>query len=445
MKSLRLHFFVLVFGLLSQNANANVVGTDMQNFNATTNGLDFVTVQSSETLKPGIVNLGLFFNYAVNTLPYFENTPQGRLNFNDTELGADMNIGVGLMRNWDIGFSFPQMLNQSVSDQTGARGEFTQTGATEIRANSKYRVFGDDSGGIALIGSVNYNEIQDNPWVGRGAGPTFNAEVAADTTSGALAYGVNAGYRFRNPGTRIPNSRVAPLKDQLIASAALSYYVASLDTKFIGELFGSLPAQNSTSDSDRSLSSLELLGGIKHDFTENLAFHAGLSTGILRGVASPDWRVYTGINYTFGPLWGANDLTDPPTPPDRHLVQIIPPKPLPHPPTERFRTQHILFEFDSDRMILNFHDALAELATHLKQGFRELVVEGHTDSIGKASYNQKLSLKRATAIKSYMVSKFGIPDAKIRTIGYGATHPIADNGNYQGRQQNRRVEFEILR
>lgn len=62
--------------VVSVSAHANVVGTDMQNFNTITSGLDFVTVESSETLRPGVVNLGLFFNYAVNTLPYFQTSPQ---------------------------------------------------------------------------------------------------------------------------------------------------------------------------------------------------------------------------------------------------------------------------------------------------------------------------------------------------------------------------------
>jgi outer membrane protein OmpA-like peptidoglycan-associated protein len=412
---------------LSPAARANVVGSDMQNFNATTSGLDFVTVQSSETLKPGIVNLGLFFNYAVNTLPYFEATStQSKTNFNDTVLGADLNAGLGLTRNWDMGISFPQILNQTVQDQNGARGEFSQTGSTEVRLNTKYRFYGDDSGGIAGIASIGMNRIQDNPWVGRDGGPSVNLEIAADTTVGRIAYGGNVGYRIRNPGTRIPNSQVAPLKDQGIASAAISYHVPDWNTKFIGELYGSFPTSNSSSNSDRSLSSAEILGGVKHDLTENLALHAGL-------------------NYTFGPLWGQNDLSDPPIPPQKHMVQIIPREPAPQPAVERYRTQKILFVFDSDRMIGNFQDVLDELVQHLSSGFRELVVEGHTDSIGPALYNEKLSLRRANAIRYYLVTKYGMDARKIMTIGFGMRRPIADNGNYQGRQQNRRVEFEIKR
>lgn len=425
---------------------ANVVGTDMQNFNATTSGLDFVTVHSSETLKPGIVNLGLFLNYAVNTLPYFEATStQARTTFNDTVLGADLNAGLGLMRDWDIGISFPQVLNQSVKDQFSARGEFEKTGATEVRFNTKYRLFGNDSGGIAFIGSVGMNRIEDNPWVGKDGGPSVNLELAADTTVGRVAYGINGGYRIRNRGTQILNSQVEPLKDQIIASGAVSYHVPDWNTKFIGEVFGSFPAQSTTSNSDRTLSSGEILAGVKHDLTENLALHAGGGAGVVRGVASPDWRVYTGVNYTFGPLWGANDLSDPPIPPQKHMVQIMPREPAPQPPVERYRTQKILFVFDSDQMIGNYAAVLEELAEHLKSGFRELVVEGHTDSIGAALYNEKLSLRRANAIKRYLVSKYNMDARKISPIGFGERRPIADNGNYQGRQQNRRVEFEIKR
>ena len=53
-----------------------------------------------------------------------------------------------------------------------------------------------------------------------------------------------------------------------------------------------------------------------------------------------------------------------------------------------------------------------------------------------------LSQRRANAIKKYLIEHFYIPAAKIEAIGYGPTRPIADNGNYQGRQQNRRVEFK---
>jgi outer membrane protein OmpA-like peptidoglycan-associated protein len=439
-------FVALLSWACVDTAKANVVGSDTQNFNPTTSGLDFVTVQSSETLKPGIINLGLFLNYAVNTLPYFGDSPQNRLNFNDSLLGLDLNAGIGLGENWDIGFSLPQIIRQAVDDGSGARGEFAQTGATEVRLNTKYRFWGDDSGGFALVASMNINRIVDNPYAGRNAGPTYNLEAAADTTLGKLAVGGNLGYRFRNPGSPIPNSLAQPSGSQWIASAAASYHVTDWNTKVIGELFGSLPASESSGFGERSLTSLELLLGAKHDLSTNLAFHAGAGTELIQGAASPDWRVYTGINYAFGPAFNPNEIVTavwgPTLDPDRYLVAVAS---EPATQDERFRTQSIHFEFDSDRMQGNYEAVLEELASHLSSGFQELVIEGHTDSIGSEAYNERLSLRRASAIKRYLVEKHQVDSRKISTIGYGESRPIADNGNYQGRYRNRRVEFLIKR
>jgi hypothetical protein len=142
---------LLTVVFISSAGKANIVGGDAQNFNPTSNGLDFVTVQSSETLRPGIFNLGLFLNHAVNSLPYFESSPGNRLNFADSLTSFDFNAGVGITERWDVGFSLPQVLRQQVDDGTSSRGEFASTGMTEIRFNTKFRFFGDSSGGIAAV------------------------------------------------------------------------------------------------------------------------------------------------------------------------------------------------------------------------------------------------------------------------------------------------------
>ncbi len=71
-----------------------------------------------------------------------------------------------------------------------------------------------------------------------------------------------------------------------------------------------------------------------------------------------------------------------------------------------------------------------------------VIATGHTDSIGTAKYNQKLSERRAEAVKQYLVSK-GIPASKITTIGKGKTQPVATNKTAAGRQKNRRVDIEF--
>jgi outer membrane protein OmpA-like peptidoglycan-associated protein len=441
-----------VLGLIGFVAHANVVGADTQNFNPTNDGLDFVTVYSSETLSPGDMNFGLFLNYAVNSLPNYEDTrTQTRTNFRDSLLSSDLNFAVGLRRGWEAGLSFPSVLHQSVSsDVTAFHGEFASTGLTEIRAMTKARFWGDDDHGVGAVLSVNFNQIQDNPFLGSGAGPTYNFEAVADKTLGKYAVGVNLGYRLRHPGTQLANVPIEPLGNQIIASTAISYLVTSWDTKVIGEIFGSTPAKAGQFTSDRSRSSVELLLGGKTDLSSSLALHYGGGTEVIHGTSSPDWRLYTGLNWVIGPIFSK---------PRQVFVRVKdqPLKSLEDMPTtdpfagkpemaESFIARDILFEFNRDEMQPAALKGLKSLAKYLKKppGFQSLLIEGHTDSIGSAAYNLDLSQRRANRVRSALI-QMGLPAAKVRAIGYGESRPIADNGNYQGRALNRRVEFKIRR
>lgn len=473
--SAKLHLLTSCFlsGLLlipSTYLQANVVGADTQNFNPTTNGLDFVTVQSSETLEPGIFNLGLFLNFATNSLPNLEEkSTQNFVDVKDTLTSADFHIGLGLMPRWDVGISFPQVIGQSVSDSDSVRQVFDQKGLTEIKANTKFRLTGENDGGIAVVASTNIPLIDNNPFTGTSPKPIFNLELAGDTTSDNFAIGFNLGYRFRQSGVPISGSNMEPLKSQWIASTAASYLMKSIDTKFIAELFGSRPAQPTQFVSDRDLSSLELLLGAKWDVKTQWAVHLGTGYGLIRGAASPDFRVYTGVNYTFGPMWG--------NPTDQEVREAIARREEPAPsilekeepnyndnyfvidnnadvfdrtptaPLETFVAREILFEFNSSEIKEEFYPILAKLANYLQKGggFKKLVIEGHTDSVGSDIYNQKLSKQRAESVRKIMLRVTQTPASKVDAVGFGESRPIADNGNYQGRQLNRRVEFKIYR
>lgn len=71
-----------------------------------------------------------------------------------------------------------------------------------------------------------------------------------------------------------------------------------------------------------------------------------------------------------------------------------------------------------------------------------MVVEGHTDSQGKASYNQTLSEERAQAVREYLVSS-GIAADRISSKGFGSTRPVSENNTAEGRANNRRVEIVV--
>ncbi|WP_265587229.1 OmpA family protein [Sphingomicrobium arenosum] len=70
-------------------------------------------------------------------------------------------------------------------------------------------------------------------------------------------------------------------------------------------------------------------------------------------------------------------------------------------------------------------------------------IMGHTDSSGTDSYNQTLSVNRAVAVRDYLASR-GVQSARMATVGYGETQPIADNSTEYGRAQNRRVEIKVV-
>jgi OOP family OmpA-OmpF porin len=102
-----------------------------------------------------------------------------------------------------------------------------------------------------------------------------------------------------------------------------------------------------------------------------------------------------------------------------------------------------LFDFDKSVLRPDGKKSIDDALAKLKGVDVEMVIAtGHTDSVGTDAYNQKLSERRAAAVKDYLVSK-GIPAAKVTTIGKGESQPVATNKTAEGRQKNRRVDIEF--
>lgn len=293
-------------------AVANTIGTAYQNFNPSVTGLDFTTVESSKILKPCMCNLGLFVNYAKNNLTYSGtdfatgDDLSGR-RANDYLVGADLNLAFGLTKNWDFGVALPFNAASKNQDPYSVT-YFDKFSLTEIRPMTKYRWWGDDSGGFATVLSANFDRLEIDPLAGEKPGPTLNFELVADTTTDSgMKVGVNLGYRKRSPGQKTilttgGNPPFEPFKDSIIFSAAVANRVDD-NTDVIAEVNGSKVAQSSDSDTiKKTQEALEISLGFRNEWTKNLKFDGGFATHLGAMEATPDARVYVGLNFQFSPF-----------------------------------------------------------------------------------------------------------------------------------------------
>jgi len=131
--------------------------------------------------------------------------------------------------------------------------------------------------------------------------------------------------------------------------------------------------------------------------------------------------------------------------PEPAPVVVPPPAPAPKPVIMEKGRQTLNVEFDFDKATIKkgYDQDIDNLAQVMKD-YPDLnvVIEGHTDSVGTAAYNKKLSQQRAEAVKNYMVEK-GIDANRLKAQGFGEEKPIASNETKEGRQQNRRVEAAV--
>ena len=169
-------------------------------------------------------------------------------------------------------------------------------------------------------------------------------------------------------------------------------------------------------------------------------------------------RKYRLFGVDFGPSlgWAINQYGDPRTfglqlaynftageaapPPPAPVAQAAPPPP---PAKKKIVLRSVHFDFDKATLKADAKPILDEAVQVLKQeGSVDIVVEGHTDSVGTDQYNLGLSRRRAETVRTYLVDH-GIARSRITAEGMGESKPVASNDTADGRAQNRRVELHV--
>lgn len=105
---------------------------------------------------------------------------------------------------------------------------------------------------------------------------------------------------------------------------------------------------------------------------------------------------------------------------------------------------NITFKPGGHTLNSSFYEVMNSVVLVVQEFEKTIIVSaGHTDSQGSDSYNQALSERRANSVAEYLLAK-GVIEARIESVGFGESQPIADNGSAEGRALNRRVEISLF-
>lgn len=120
------------------------------------------------------------------------------------------------------------------------------------------------------------------------------------------------------------------------------------------------------------------------------------------------------------------------------------PEPMPAAPAEVRVELDVKFDFDKSTVKEGSKADIKAVADFMSQYPQTTTtVEGHTDSVGTDAYNQRLSERRANAVRDVLVEEYGVGADRVNSVGYGESRPVADNATAEGRAINRRVEAEV--
>jgi OOP family OmpA-OmpF porin len=192
--------------------------------------------------------------------------------------------------------------------------------------------------------------------------------------------------------------------------------------------------------SGRNHSTLAIAGaGAKYYFTDMFYARAGVEALYNIDQADTEWQAGVGVGLNFG-----GNANRPVAVVEAAPAPVAEPAPVEEAPQVVRVELDVKFDFDKTAVKEESYGDIKNLADFMNQYPQtSTTVEGHTDAVGTDAYNQKLSERRANAVRNVLVNQYGVGAERVSSVGYGESHPVADNATEAGRAINRRVEAQV--
>jgi OOP family OmpA-OmpF porin len=130
---------------------------------------------------------------------------------------------------------------------------------------------------------------------------------------------------------------------------------------------------------------------------------------------------------------------------EQEQVKETPKKEIPKKVTVVMDERTLLFDFDKSVVKEQYIPILRNVIDYMVENNYDVTIVGHTDSKGSESYNEKLAMRRATSVKEKLLELGLSSDRIVGLEGRGELEPVSSNETEEGRSQNRRIEFNLVR
>ncbi|MBU0504761.1 MAG: OmpA family protein [bacterium] len=405
-------FGIMVLTMLLGSTSAFAL--NVQNFQPSqlySNGLQLHT---SDALKKWDMSLGFATNYVHNPLEVGRIGAAARTQgLVDQLLTTDFLVSVGLTDWWTLNLDVPVNWYHNIAPGIIATRDKGGPEFGDIRFSSKFTLYNASKTkhgwGLAFIPYVTAPTGDQNVFVGY-ANATGGAILAVDKIIKSNRFYVNTGIRFNDE-----TLQNIDIQHEFVFGVGYQRpLIKKADLDIILEMTGSTTFNNFFTD--EVTTPLDFHLALKKAFlkNKNLVAYVGGSRGITGGYGSPDFRVFTGLSYTFSIK-----------------------------PRAKFLPGIVYFRFDKSVLDNPYEPIVDRIASYyVRHKKTHFTVHGHTDAVGPNAYNYKLAKKRAESVKKELIQR-GVPGAHIKVLIHGEEKPVATNKTIQGRALNRRAETDL--